>query len=177
MTTSRFYLKCLSALLASILLTGLAQAQSPMTPAQSTVDKASPEEAKAIHTLLDTYTQSVTDRNKALFESLLLDENIPFFCVEDLSRPSFQASTKTVSSYAGFRKSVFDSGTRFHQTFSNVKIEQEGALAQVSLNFETLVDGTNDGGRGWKVLHLLKINGKWKIASEFYTAYSIKKSA
>jgi len=40
-----------------------------------------------------------------------------------------------------------------------------------SLNFLTqrLPDG--GAGLGWKVLHLLKVRGQWKIASEFYTVY------
>lgn len=133
-------------------------------------DFATPADAQAIHQLLDNYTRAVTSHDQALFEAQLLDQHIPFLCVEDLRRPGFQASTTTISDYAGFRKAVFEGKTRYHQTFSNVKIEQEGLLAQVSLNFETLVDGSTAGGRGWKTLQLLKVNGQWKIASEFYTA-------
>jgi len=39
--------------------------------------------------------------------------------------------------YEGFRQSVFAGGQRFRQRFYNIRIEQHGALAQVSLDFVT----------------------------------------
>jgi hypothetical protein len=56
------------------------------------------------------------------------------------------------------------------QRFRNIHIEQDGALANVSLVF---VNTTARGAAwGWKTLQLLKVEGQWKIASEFYTAHS-----
>ena len=75
--------------------------------------------------------------------------------------------------YAGFRKAIFDSGRKYQQRFSNIRIEQLGNLAQVSLDYQTALQGEAYEGRGWKVLHLLKLDGQWKIASEFYTGYPL----
>jgi len=58
----------------------------------------------------------------------------------------------------------------------NIKIEQDADLAQVSLDFVTTLDATGSSGYGWKILHLLKIRGNWKIASEFYTGYALEKA-
>jgi len=52
-------------------------------------------------------------------------------------------------------------------------IEQDGVLAQASLDFVTRVTGSKQGGYGFKTLTLVKVQGHWKIASEFYTAFSL----
>jgi hypothetical protein len=66
---------------------------------------------------------------------------------------------------------VFHSGRHFQQSFSKVHIEQDGALAQVSLDFVTREgDG---GGIGWKTLQLVKTAGGWKIASELFTVRNL----
>jgi hypothetical protein len=130
-----------------------------------------PDEAEAakIHQVLANYTRSVSDGDRALFESQLLDLNIPFFGVP---RKAGGAMTfKAVQDYAGFRKAIFDSGKKFKQRFSNVKIEQVGNLAQVSLDYETAYDGDAYNGKGWKVMQLMKSGGEWKIVSEFFTGY------
>jgi hypothetical protein len=126
-------------------------------------------EAAKINQLLTNYTRSVSDGNRALFESQLLDLNIPFSGVP--LKASGAATLKTVQDYAGFRKAIFESGKKFKQRFSNVRIEQVGNLAQVSLDYETAYDGEAYDGKGWKVIQLIKSDGAWKIASEFFTGY------
>ena len=50
-----------------------------------------------------------------------------------------------------------------------MKISQDGVLADVSLVF---INTTANGSSwGWKTLQLLKVNGQWKIASEFFTTH------
>lgn len=130
-----------------------------------------PSEAEAanINQLLANYTRSVSDGNRALFESQLLDLDIPFSSVP---RKAGGAMTlKSVQDYAGFRKAIFESGKKFKQRFSNVRIEQVGNLAQVSLDYETAYEGEAYDGKGWKVIQLIKSGGEWKIASEFFTGY------
>ena len=68
-----------------------------------------------------------------------------------------------------FRQAVFERGVRYTQHFYNVHIQQDGDLAQVSLDFVTKAMKSGDGGFGWKTLQLLKVRGQWKIASEIYT--------
>lgn len=78
----------------------------------------------------------------------------------------------TASDEPGFRDAVFRSGEHFRQSFSHVRIEQDGPLAQASLDFVTR---RGDGGSvGWKVLQLVKTADGWKIASELFTVRSLR---
>ncbi|ANH70167.1 hypothetical protein ABE85_01770 [Mitsuaria sp. 7] len=135
----------------------------------ATVNAPSPEDQTLIHQLLLQYTGSVTDGDAKRFESLLLDLNIPF----SGASKDFGASAglANVQNYQDFRKAIFGSGKRYKQRHSNVKIEQVGLLAQVSLDYETALQEEPYSGKGWKVLHLLKVGGHWKIVSEFYVGY------
>jgi hypothetical protein len=145
--------------------------QSP--PLKDThVNVASPEELALINQLLAQYTGSVTDGDAKRFESQLLDLNIPFSGMsKDVGAPAGVASLANVQNYQGFKQAIFGSGKRYKQRFSNVKIEQVGLLAQVSLDYETALQDEPYSGKGWKVLHLLKVGGHWKIVSEFYVGY------
>ena len=121
----------------------------------------------AIETLLSTYTTAVSTKNQALFESLLLDTAIPFSGVSAADRPS--SARVVTNDYDSFRKGVFE-GPPFTQRFQDVHIDQDGRLASVSLVFvNTAPDGRS---WGWKTLQLLKVGGRWKIASEFYTGHA-----
>jgi len=72
---------------------------------------------------------------------------------------------------AGSRKEVFE-GPPFTQIFRDVYIQQDGPLANVSLVF---VNSSADGSSwGWKTMQLLKIDGRWKIASEFFTGHRLE---
>lgn len=128
------------------------------------------DDEQQIRTVLSNYTQSVTDGNRALFESQLLDAAIPFSGIGSKRKPG-KADLATVQNYADFRATIFDSGVKYRQRFSNIKIEQLGNLAQVSLDYETSVQGEDYKGKGWKVLQLVKVDMQWKIASEFWTGY------
>lgn len=129
----------------------------------------SEDSRKQIQEVLDNYTKSVTAGDRALFESQLLDEKIPFFGLGEKLSPSFEPSLQSLQGYAGFRKAVFESGKKYSQKFSNINIDQDGDLAQVSLDFETTLVESGKGVHGWKILQLLKIQGHWKIVSELYT--------
>ena len=128
----------------------------------------------AIRKLLANYTTSLSTGNRAAFESQLLDLNIPFSYVKGGAGAVRNPSLATFQDYAGFKKIIFDSGRRYQQRFSHIKIEQVGNLAQVSLDYQTALQGDQYEGVGWKVMQLIKINGQWKIASEFFTAYDEK---
>ena len=137
-------------------------AQTSMMPIPTSFESTGPDR-KAIEVLLDTYTKSVSTKDQALFESLLLDKDIPFSDVDSAVRRD-----RGIRRYEAFRKSVFD-GPPFTQKFQDVHIMQDGSLANVSLVFvNTSVQGLS---WGWKTLQLLKVAGQWKIASEFYTGH------
>lgn len=129
----------------------------------------SEDSRKQIQQVLDNYVKSVTAGDRTLFESQLLDENIPFFGLGEKLSPSFKPVSESLQGYAGFRKAVFESGKKYSQRFSNISIEQDGDLAQVSLDFETTLVESGESAQGWKILQLLKVRGHWKIASELYT--------
>ena len=98
---------------------------------------------------------------------MLLDEKIPFAAVQTSSAPG---TSPELHRYEDFRKAVFLSGQRYKQKFYNIRIEQRGPLAQVSLDFVTeQISGKRGSSSGWKVLQLVKVGDRWKIASELYT--------
>ncbi|MEO7430618.1 MAG: nuclear transport factor 2 family protein [Dokdonella sp.] len=143
-------------------------------PRYVSVHQTSPDDRRAIETVLSTYTRSVSTGDESAFEALLLDKDIPFSSTDELLGPGGDPAHVDTRRYERFRKSVFASGTHYAQTFHNVRIEQDGPLAQVSLDFVTRIRGTRKGGYGFKTLHLVKTHGQWKIASEFYTVHALR---
>ena len=124
------------------------------------------EDRSAIEALLTTYTTAVSTKNEPMFEGLLLNKDIPFSGVGAQDRSG--GSKVATANYDSFRKGVFQ-GPPFTQRFQDVHIDQDGRLASVSLVF---VNSAADGGSwGWKTMQLLKVGGRWKIASEFYTGH------
>ena len=130
----------------------------------SDFDSTGPDKA-AIAALLDTYTRSVSTKDRAGFESILEDTHIPFSAVGAEGAKGPEAG---LHSYDDFAREVFD-GPPFKQTFRDVSIRQDGPLASVTLVFVN--DGSSVSSWGWKTLQLLKIGGRWKIASEFFTLH------
>ncbi|WP_010217753.1 hypothetical protein [Sphingomonas sp. PAMC 26621] len=136
------------------------------TPVPATFESRGADR-QAIATLLDTYTKAVSTRNQTLFETLLLDKGVPFTGVP-LSRKGQDLAVNT-SHYEEFRKGVFE-GEPFTQTFRDIHVKQDGPLAQVSLVFEDTT--ATEKSWGWKTLELIKLDGRWKIAAEFFTGYT-----
>jgi hypothetical protein len=135
------------------------------------VHRTDPADTAAIQAVLSTYTMAVGMGDEAAFEGLLLSQDIPF----SHSGAAARSPAREIRNYAQFRQAIFASGKRYAQTFHNVRITQDDDLAEVSLDFITrdLTDGT--AGYGWKVMQLLKVQGRWKIASEFYTGRALPK--
>jgi ketosteroid isomerase-like protein len=124
-------------------------------------------EQQAISALVDSYPRYITQGDEKGFESLLLDQDIPFSSV---SADKAIAGSVAIRHYQQFRDAVFRGDYKYRQTIANVHIEKMGPLAQVSLNFTVeRLDGKNQSYTGWKILQLVKSNGAWKIASELYT--------
>jgi len=169
--SEKILLSGLALLAATTPLPGAAAQEAP--PAYLSQHETHADDIQAIQKLLTTYTTSVTNGDEAAFEALLLNDQVPFSSTGELVGP--QADTEHVDTrrYSGFRQAIFASGVQYTQQFYNVHIEQDGVLAQVSLDFVTKDAKSGRGGYGWKVLQLLKAQGQWKIASEFYTARSL----
>ena len=135
--------------------------------------EATAEDRAAIERLLDAYRAAVKNGDEAGFAALLLNERVPFLTVKAADLGKVRARDVDDQRYPDFRAAVFGSGKHYEQRFDNIRILQDGALAQVSLDFVTVAAGTDKGGYGWKTLELLKVAGGWRIAGEFYTAYGL----
>ncbi len=135
--------------------------------------EASPDDTAAIGRLLDAYRAALKSGDQPAFAALLLNEHVPFLAVQSDALAKAKPDGVDDQRYADFRTAVFGTAQRYEQRFDNVRIQQDGALAQVSLDFVTVDAGTDRGGYGWKTLELLKVGGQWRIASEFFTAYPL----
>lgn len=166
---ARMFLHAMALLLAIAPLAAMAEDG----PAYLRKHEATIEDHQAIAKLLDTYTASVTKGDEAAFEALLIDDQVPFSSTGEITGHGADGQAVTTRNYQRFRKSVFESGVRYTQHFYNIRIDQDGPLAQVSLDFITQETKSGKGGYGWKTLQLLKVQGHWKIASEFYTARAL----
>jgi hypothetical protein len=148
----------------------LGAAPREAAPAYLSRHQTNADDTREIEKLLETYTTSVTNADQAAFEALLLNEEIPFSSTDELVTPRAGGQSIDTRRYQKFRKAVFDGSVRYTQRFYNVHIQQDGDLAQVSLDFITKETSSGRGAFGWKSLQLLKSQGRWKIASEIYTA-------
>lgn len=154
-------------------LTGafLALAATADALASTPKDTPAPDHA-AIAQVLENYRSAVTRGDEALFLTTLLDDQIPFHAVRDASSPETSLNSQQTRGAAEFLRGVFHSGRRYQQRFDDIRIQQDGTLAQATLRFVTQRDD-GSGGAGWKTLTLVKVGGQWKIASEFYTVRSL----
>ena len=142
------------------LFVAIAAAQIDTSPKDATAP-----DRIAIAQVLENYRNAVSTGDEALFSTTLLDDQIPFFAVSEARAP---VESQQMRGVAAFRKAVFHSGRRYTQRFDDIRIAQDGALAQATLRFVTQRDD-GSGASGWKTLTLLDTGGHWKIASEFYT--------
>ena len=159
---------------AIVLSLAVSACASEQSPTYIGTHLTSDQDRKAILDVLRTYTRAVNTGDQALFESQLLDEKIPFFGLGGTLPPSFEPRLESVQRYASFKQGFPKSGQEFSQRFYNIHIEQDGDLAQASLNFENAPVADSGGANGWKTIQMLKVAGHWKIASELYTVYATK---
>jgi aryl-alcohol dehydrogenase-like predicted oxidoreductase len=162
-------------LAAAVLLLATASLAAQEAPSFLSSHHSSPEDKQAIEQVLSAYTNSVSTGDEKTFAALLLDEKIPFMATSSLDGGDAGGKRLDTRQYDDFRQAVFASGKKYEQHFYHVRIEQDGKLAQASLDFVTKESKSQKGTYGWKVLQFLKVDGAWKIASEFYTAYSLPK--
>ena len=112
--------------------------------------ESSGADRQAILALLDSYTRAVSTKDQTLFETLLLNQAIPFSSVDAATASAGHEAG--AQNYPAFRKAVFG-GPAFTQRLKDVRISQDGALADVTLVFvNTRTDGES---WGWKTLQLL----------------------
>jgi hypothetical protein len=157
--------------LASLMALGHAQASPAVQGDRGAASTPRAADERAIRHVLDVYVRSVSTGDERTFESQLLDLKIPFSYVGEGASTGGKGDLATFQDYEGFRRTIFRSHEAYRQRFSRIRIEQVGNLAQVRLDYQTALQGQPYRGVGWKVLQLLRIDGRWKIASEFFTGY------
>ncbi|HWX03834.1 hypothetical protein [Collimonas sp.] len=162
-------------LAAAVLLLATASLAAQEAPSFLSNHHSSPEDKQAIERVLASYTSSLSSGDEKTFAALLLDEKIPFMATNSLEGSNTGDKPLDTRQFEDFRQAVFSSGKKYEQHFYNVRIAQDGKLAQASLDFVTKEANSQNGSYGWKVIQLLKVNDTWKIASEFYTAYPLPK--
>lgn len=141
-------------------------AVSPVQAASSVrVLDSRASDRRAIAALLSTYTKAVSTKDQAAFEAILVSTHISFGYVPT---GSAAVAEHGLQGYEAFRKSVFE-GPPFTQSFKDVHIHQDGNLADVTLIFVNI--DAHGSSWGWKTMQLLKVDGRWKIASEFFTGH------
>ena len=133
------------------------------------------EDIQAIQGLLRAYTTAVTNHDERAFERLLLNDQVPFASTDQLVGAKADVGHVDTRRYSTFRDAVFAASAHYRQRFYNVCIEQDGSLAQASVDWVTRSVGSSKGSYGWKILQLIKVQGQCKIASELYTARSLPK--
>ncbi len=166
----------IAALVAAALLSSAAAAPSPAPPIDFGAHESTGADRAAIEAVLKAYTDAVTSGDEAAFKALLLSEQIPFSGVGGAPKSS-GSHPFTPNDFKGFDQDIFQSEIRYRQAFYNVHILQDGPLAQASLDFVTQEAASGRGGWGWKVVQLVKLDGRWEIASEFYTGHPLPGAA
>jgi hypothetical protein len=152
----------------TISLLGASLAVAAPSPPAASIPRPNSSDRQAIEALLASYTRCLNEHDEAGFRALLLDTRIPF---ADVKAQPGADDPPDLHHYEAFRQAVFTSGLRYRQRFYDIHIEQHGPLAQVSLVFVTeQLSGKKKGSStGWKVLQLVKVGDRWKIASELFT--------
>ena len=122
-------------------------------PAYLGQHRTNADDVRAIDELLETYTTSVTNGDETAFAALLLNEEVPFASTDELVAPRADGQSVDTRRYQRFRQAVFASGVRYTQHFYNVHIQQDGDLAQVSLDFITKQTKSGRGEHQWSAEH------------------------
>ena len=159
--------------LALATLTALPAPAETDAPAFLSQHQVSTADETAIRAVLATYTTAVSTHDQKAFEALLLNDQVPFSSTSSAVGPKADPKAVETRRYSEFRKAIFESGVRYSQQFYNIRIEQDGALALASLDFVTRETDNGRGGYGFKTIQFLKVQGQWKIASEFYTGRAL----
>ncbi|MBF5041988.1 nuclear transport factor 2 family protein [Aggregicoccus sp. 17bor-14] len=131
---------------------------------------------KEIEAVIETFRTAILEKDKAAFMKLFLKEDITWASVlSDTSAEMLYASrpkpelphpskVSARGSPAGFIDFVVQNPARLEETFSKVRIDTDGEVAQVWFDY-TFTVGTykqNWGKEGWQ---LLRTESGWKIAS------------
>ena len=163
----------IAVLLCAAVLSTSVDAAAP--PVDFGAHESSGADRAAIERVLAAYTDAVRRGDEAAFKALLLNDHLSFSGVGGVLH-SDGAHPFDPHQFKSFDQQIFQSGVKYQQSFYNVHILQDGPLAQASLDFVTQEAANRRGGWGWKVLQLVKVDGRWKIASEFFTGHPLPSS-
>ena len=163
-------------LTAAILAAGLYLAAGSQAWAQTKLDHR-----QQIEQVVETFRTSIINKDKDSFMKLFLRDNITWsaaFTDASVERrharvrakdPSRPAPPKNFNSNPReFIEDIAGDPAHLEETFSNVRIDTDGDVAQVWFDYSFMVGNykQNSGKEAW---HLLRTESGWKIASVIWS--------
>ena len=138
----------------------------------------SPDDLKAILQIVTKYEDAVKTKNTKALSTLVLNDNILFTVVVDGKKKQEINDSSDVNfdgicygGYTRFAQLLASSKETIKEKFYNVNVTQDGPVAWVMMDYQTLRGGTvsNHGVETWQ---MFKPDGKtWKILSVVWSSY------
>jgi hypothetical protein len=128
-----------------------------------------------IQRIVDTFQTAIIAKDGKTLSNLFLPKGGAWFTVlSDESYARIKAKEPTAprfkqGTYTDFVDFVAASKEPVQETFSNVRIDTDGAVASVYFDFVFLANHV-ENNRGSEAWHLIKTNDGWKISSMIYSA-------
>lgn len=139
--------------------------------------QSKPEHHRQIEEIVETFRTAIINKDKDSFMKLFLRDNITWsatFTDASMARSHARARAKDPSrppppknfssNPREFIEDIASDPVHLEETFSNVRIDTDGEVAQVWFDYSFMVGNykQNWGKEAW---HLLRTEGGWKIAS------------
>ena len=171
----------------SLFSAGIALAQTahaaPPAPPHVGRHAATPEDIRAIETVVADFQAALIAKDVKRLSSLLLHTNILFASPADDGFIKKMRETTDVhfdgvgaGGYVAFANFIQREPQRTEEKFYNVKITQDRHVAWVNFDYEFLVGGilSNYGVEAWQ---MVKRDGNWKILSVVWSMHGAAEAA
>ncbi len=139
---------------------------SSFCSAKETESKSCPN----LNDVIETYQTSVSQKDEQAFLNLFLSYSIPWVGVNPAKRQGNLPSNEGLvyGAVPGFTNWLVNSGIKFEETMSDIKINTDGNVASIFYKYEFLLDDKlySTGSVSWS---LIKTANCWKIASKIYS--------
>lgn len=120
--------------------------------------------------VIESYQTSVAQKNEQEFLNLFLSYSIPWVGVNPAKRMGNLPSNEGLiyGAVPGFTNWLVNSGIKFEETMTDIKINTDGNVASVFYKYEFLLDNKTYS-TGYVSWSLIKTTDCWKIASKIYS--------
>ncbi len=165
------------------LFIGTAPAGAADVPAHIGRHTSTPEDQRAIGQVVAEFQTALKTRDIRLLSSLMLHSDIEFVSpaspealrkIREVVDPN--ANGLRAGGFRDFARYIRESKVPVEERFYNLKITQDKHVAWVMFDYEFVEDGKvwNYGIETWQMLQ--NVEGKWKIASVWWSTNFPKKS-